>query len=72
VAAFGGNNRDFFMNSVGWLAGSDDLAAIRPKPPEQRPLFLGTAQRNTIIFGTVILIPLLVLVAGGLVWWGRR
>ncbi|HLH22520.1 MAG TPA: Gldg family protein [Chloroflexota bacterium] len=72
VSAFGGNNRDFFMNSVGWLGGSDALAAIRPKPPEQRPLFLGTAQRNTIIFGTMILLPLLILVAGGLVWWGRR
>jgi ABC-type uncharacterized transport system involved in gliding motility auxiliary subunit len=72
ISALGGNNRDFFMNAVSWLGGSDDLAAIRPKPPDQRPLFLGTAQRNTIIFGTVILIPLLVLVAGGLVWWGRR
>jgi ABC-type uncharacterized transport system involved in gliding motility auxiliary subunit len=72
VSAFGGNNRDFFMNAVGWLGGSDALAAIRPKPPEQRPLFLGTAQRNTIIFGTMILLPLLILMAGGLVWWGRR
>jgi ABC-type uncharacterized transport system involved in gliding motility auxiliary subunit len=72
VSAFGGNNRDFFMNSVGWLAGSEDLAAIRPKPPEQRPLFLGTAQRNTIIFGTMILLPLLILATGTMVWWGRR
>ena len=65
-------NRDFFLNAVNWLTGSEELASIRPKPPEQRTLFLSTAQRNTIFFSTVILIPLLALLAGGLVWWSRR
>jgi ABC-type uncharacterized transport system involved in gliding motility auxiliary subunit len=65
-------NRDFFMNAVNWLSGSEELASIRPKPPEQRTIFLSTAQRNTIFFSTVILIPLLALLAGGLVWWSRR
>jgi ABC-type uncharacterized transport system involved in gliding motility auxiliary subunit len=65
-------NRDFFMNAVNWLSGSEELASIRPRPPEQRTLFLSTAQRNTIFFSTVILIPLLALLAGGLMWWSRR
>jgi ABC-type uncharacterized transport system involved in gliding motility auxiliary subunit len=65
-------NRDFFLNAVNWLSGSEELASLRPKPPEQRTLFLSTAQRNTIFFSTVILIPLLALLAGGLVWWSRR
>ena len=65
-------NRDFFMNAVNWLSGSEELASIRPRPPEQRQLFLSTAQRNTIFFSTVFFVPLLMLAAGFLVWWGRR
>jgi ABC-type uncharacterized transport system involved in gliding motility auxiliary subunit len=65
-------NRDLFMNAVNWLSGSEELASIRPKPPEQRQLFLSTVQRNTIFFSTVIFVPLLILAAGTLVWWGRR
>jgi ABC-type uncharacterized transport system involved in gliding motility auxiliary subunit len=72
ISVLGGNNRDFFVNAVNWLSGSEELAAIRPRPPEQRTVFLSTAQRNTIFFATVILIPLLALGAGGLVWWSRR
>jgi ABC-type uncharacterized transport system involved in gliding motility auxiliary subunit len=65
-------NRDFFLNAVNWLSGSEELASIRPRPPEQRQLFLTTAQRNLIFFSTVILMPLLALAAGLLMWWGRR
>src|SRR5262249_36759924 len=65
-------NRDFFMNAINWLSGSEELASIRPKPPEQRQLFLSTVQKNSLFFGTVIFIPLLILGAGTLVWWGRR
>jgi ABC-type uncharacterized transport system involved in gliding motility auxiliary subunit len=65
-------NRDFFLNAINWLSGSEELAAIRPRPPEQRQLFLTSVQRNAIFFSSVIFLPLLLLVAGGLVWWGRR
>ncbi len=68
----GPGNRDFFLNAVNWLSGSEELAAIRPRPPEQRQLFLTSVQRNAIFFSSVIFLPLVLLVAGGLVWWGRR
>jgi ABC-type uncharacterized transport system involved in gliding motility auxiliary subunit len=68
----GPGNSDFFLNSINWLSGSDELASIRPKPPEQRQLFLTSVQRNAIFFSSVIFVPLLLLVAGLLVWWGRR
>jgi ABC-type uncharacterized transport system involved in gliding motility auxiliary subunit len=66
------SNRDFFLNAVNWLSGSEELASIRPRPPEQRQLFLTTVQRNLVFFSTVILMPLLALAAGLLMWWGRR
>ncbi len=65
-------NGDFFVDGVNWLSGSEELAGIRPKPPEQRQLFLTSVQRNAIFFSSVIFLPLLLLVAGGLVWWSRR
>ena len=46
----GPGNRDFFLNSINWLSGSDELAAIRPKPPDQRQLFMTSVQRNAIFF----------------------
>jgi hypothetical protein len=58
--------------AVTWLAGTEELAGIRPRPLEQRQLFLTSVQRNAIFFSSVIFLPLLLLVAGGLVWWGRR
>ncbi len=65
-------NRDFFVNSVNWLTESEDLISIRPKPPEEHPILLTPAQQNLILFTSVILLPLIVLVAGGSVWWSRR
>jgi ABC-type uncharacterized transport system involved in gliding motility auxiliary subunit len=66
------SNRDFFLNAVNWLSGSEELASLRPRPPEQRQLFLSTVQRNLIFFITVFLMPLVALGAGVAVWWGRR
>lgn len=67
-----GGNRDLFVNSVNWLTESEELISIRPKPPEDRGMYLTATQTNLILFSTVVLLPLVVLLAGGSVWWSRR
>lgn len=65
------SNRDLFLNSIAWLAEEEDLVAVRPKNPDNRPLRVNAAQRNFMKIATVILFPVLVLVTG-LVGWVRR
>jgi ABC-type uncharacterized transport system involved in gliding motility auxiliary subunit len=64
-------NRDLFMNIVDWLSSNENLISIRPKPPEQQHLNL-TARQMTGLLIKVAAVPLLILIAGILVWWSRR
>jgi ABC-type uncharacterized transport system involved in gliding motility auxiliary subunit len=65
-------NLDLFLNSVNWLAEEEELISIRPKQPENRQLFLTSAQVNMLLFTSVIFIPLTVFAVGLGVWWKRR
>ena len=65
-------NRDLIMNMVSWLAAEEDMISIRPKPPENQHLDLTTSQMRGILFLGVLGLPLLIVAAGTLVWWGRR
>lgn len=65
-------NRDLAMNMVNWLTAEEDLISIRPKPPENQHLDLNVQQMRRILFLGVFGIPLLIIVAGVSVWWGRR
>jgi len=67
-----GGNRDLMMNSVNWLAAEEDLISIRPKPPENQRLELNAQQMNRILYLGVFGIPLLIILMGVSVWWGRR
>ena len=57
-------NRDFFLNTVSWLAEEEDLIAIRPKDPKQTPVFLSSQQAQAVFWIPVVLLPGAVLVAG--------
>lgn len=57
-------NRDFFLNSVSWLAEEEDLISIRPKDVKQTPVFLTSQQGQLVFLVPVIIIPGLVLVGG--------
>jgi ABC-type uncharacterized transport system involved in gliding motility auxiliary subunit len=65
-------NRDLFMNMVNWLSADVDLISVRPKPPESQHLMMNAAQMSKLLWLGVIGLPLLIVVAGTLVWWERR
>lgn len=65
-------NRDLILNMVNWLSSDEDLISIRPKEPEDRRLNMTTRQMSMIFYASVVMIPLLCVVAGIGVWWKRR
>jgi ABC-type uncharacterized transport system involved in gliding motility auxiliary subunit len=65
-------NRDFFLNTVSWLAEEEDQISIRPKDTRQSPVFLSAQQAQAVFLLPVVVLPALVLVAGIVVTVRRR
>ena len=61
------------QNMVTWLAGQEDLIAVPPKAAGSFPL-KATSNQDVffIALSTAAIIPLALLVIGGLIWWKRR
>ena len=57
-------NRDFFLNTVSWLAEEEDQISIRPKDARQTPVFLTSQQAQAAFLLPVVVLPGLALVAG--------
>jgi ABC-type uncharacterized transport system involved in gliding motility auxiliary subunit len=69
--AFNGNG-DLALNAVNWLSSDEDLISIRPKPPEDRRITMTRAQLILVRTVSQFVLPLIVVVAGTMVWWKRR
>ena len=65
-------NRDFFLNTVSWLAEEEDQISIRPKDAKQTPVFLSAQQGQAVFLLPVVVLPALVLIAGIVVVVRRR
>lgn len=65
-------NQDLVMNAVNWLSAEEDLISIRPQPKQNQQLNLNAQQMQRILYLGVFGIPLLIILAGVSVWWGRR
>lgn len=66
-------NGDLIVNSIDWATEQEELINLTPKDTTQR--FLAPPQRltmNLLLFGSVILLPGLILVSGVGVWFQRR
>jgi ABC-type uncharacterized transport system involved in gliding motility auxiliary subunit len=77
-AMFSGNaltlqgNRDFVLNAVGWLQGDETKLTIRPVEMSLRQAYVPAGEALAIFLGTVVLLPIIFLIAGGVIWWRRR
>jgi len=65
-------NRDFFLNSVSWLAEQEDQISIRPKDTRQNPIVLTAAQSNLVLWLPLFVLPGAVLAGGIMVMVSRR
>ena len=64
-------NRDFFLNTVSWLAEEEDQISIRPKEARSAPVFLSAQQGQAVFLLPVVVLPALEL-AGGIFTVVRR
>lgn len=67
-----GGNGDLFLNSVSFLTAGTELISIDRKVLQPRRLIVSPAQDRFILISSMGLLPLLVFVIGGFVWWRRR
>jgi ABC-type uncharacterized transport system involved in gliding motility auxiliary subunit len=65
-------NGNFFLNTVNWLTEEEDLIAIQPKTSSPRTIQLSPSQGRLIFFVSLVILPLLVLIAGISTWVRRR
>jgi ABC-type uncharacterized transport system involved in gliding motility auxiliary subunit len=68
---FNGNG-DLALNALNWLASDEDLISIRPKQQEDRRVTMTRAQLILVRAISQFVLPLMVVLAGTLVWWKRR
>ena len=70
---FNGDNGDFFLNLVNKaLTEGKQLISIQRKVLPFRRLIIGPEVSTFITYSSIGLLPLLVLIAGGVIWWRRR
>ncbi len=67
-----GNDR-LLLNAMNWATGDENLINLTPKTPTSRFLTLADAvSMNLILLFVIVIMPLTVLVIGGVVWFLRR
>jgi ABC-type uncharacterized transport system involved in gliding motility auxiliary subunit len=66
------NGQFLLLNAVNWLAEEESLIAIGPKANVRRTVQMNLIQEGAVCFGTLILIPAVIVLSGVVVWFRRR
>jgi ABC-type uncharacterized transport system involved in gliding motility auxiliary subunit len=65
-------NLDLGVNMLNWLAGDEALITVQPRTRADLTLELPRAGLAMIGFGFLLVLPLVLLLCGGVIWWRRR
>ena len=65
------NNEDLAINSIAYLTDRDNMITIR-KDVEQPTNYVVTEQQNIIILSIIFALPVVIIIAGIIVWQYRR
>ncbi|ODS53735.1 MAG: hypothetical protein ABS36_14035 [Acidobacteria bacterium SCN 69-37] len=65
-------NREIFLNMANWLAQQEDLIAIRPTDPANRPVTMTASQGSAVFWFTMAIVPLLLFANAFRLYWRRR
>jgi len=69
---YDGNNGELFLSAVNWLAAGKEIISVDRKVLPARRLLLDPDEARFLDVSSIGLLPLLLFVAGGYVWWRRR
>jgi ABC-type uncharacterized transport system involved in gliding motility auxiliary subunit len=64
-------NADLFTSLINWVT-DEEIVSTTPRLPAIRYLTLTPGQSNIVLYGGVILMPLIMFMMGGLIWWRQR
>ena len=67
-----GGNQDLLLNMMNWLSSDEDLISIRPRDPDSTPIDMTSGEMWRIFIGSILLLPIVIIVTGVWTWWGRR
>lgn len=67
-----GNNSDLFLTLVNWLAQGEEIISVDRKVLPVRRLVLSPEEARILNLSSAGLLPLLLVIAAGVVWWRRR
>lgn len=65
-------NLDLGVNMLNWLAGDEALITVQPRTRADLTLELTRTGLALVAFGFLIVLPLALLICGGVIWWRRR
>jgi ABC-type uncharacterized transport system involved in gliding motility auxiliary subunit len=67
-----GGNLDLGLNAINWLSGDDNFITIQPRVTQDAQILLTENTKRMLVIGYLFVLPLGLLLAGGLIWWRRR